>query len=287
MQRKLDALERKLSAIQGENQTLKDAANGEVAPPVIDPTAEDGFDINELQMFYDMARKIFGEGDVQVVTAKERLDNARAMANGKKPLAKRFSTLEFKITKAKKNKEKADGEVRQTEKAIADLQATLEKQQATALSKVADLEAVESELKSLLNQNAAEAADDGIINVDDPFAGMPKSWRVFLEAREDKTELLAGYSAATVSKKTQAATVGTAAASQESAATPVGPTGAAEEEVDFEGDFDMPEYLKKMFGDENEEGIDPNEAAWIAQRKKRLQKGDLIAGFKVAKRRKC
>jgi len=113
-------------------------------------------DVKELQLFYDMARKLFKDDDVQVVAAKERLDESRAMANDRKPLAKRISTMEFKITKARKNKEKADEEVRQTENAIVDLQATLGKQQALVLSRKADLDALESELKSLLNHAAVE-----------------------------------------------------------------------------------------------------------------------------------
>ena len=173
VQRKVEALEKQVSALRGENKTLKSAASSEAAPPIADTAAEDeGVDIGALQKFYDTARKLFGEEDVQSVTAKERLDHARTMANGKKPLAKRFNTLEFKIKKAKKNKQNADEEVLQTEKAIAGLQAKLEKQQVAVLSKAADLEAAEKELKNLIN---LEAADDGVVNVDDPFAGMCKS----------------------------------------------------------------------------------------------------------------
>ena len=113
-------------------------------------------DVKELQLFYSMARKLFKDDDVQVVAAKERLDEVRAMANDCKPLTKRISTIEFKIAKARKNKEKADDGVLQSGKAIADLQATLEKQKDAALAKKADLEALESELKNLLNQAATE-----------------------------------------------------------------------------------------------------------------------------------
>ena len=63
MQRKLDALEKKLCAIQCENKKLKDAAHGETARPAIDPATEDGVDIKELQMFYEMARKLFKDDD--------------------------------------------------------------------------------------------------------------------------------------------------------------------------------------------------------------------------------
>ena len=79
MQRKLEALERKLSAIHNENNKLKKAADGEIASQA----TENVVDINELQFFYELARKLFKEDDTQVVAAKQRLDNARAMSNWK------------------------------------------------------------------------------------------------------------------------------------------------------------------------------------------------------------
>ena len=103
------------------------------------------------------------------------------MANGMKPLAKRLSTMEFKITKAKKNKEKTEGEVLQTETAIADLQATLEKQQAAVLSKKADLDALESELKSLLNQAPAE--EPAVDKLQQEVAGDQKVQEAFAKAK--------------------------------------------------------------------------------------------------------
>jgi chromosome segregation ATPase len=156
MQRKLDALEKKLSAIQRENKKLKEPANGETDSSGVDQTIEDGVDIKELQMFYDMARKLFKEDDDQVVAAKKRLDDARATANGRKPLAKRISTMEFKIAKAKRNYDKAEEEVRKSDMAIADLQSMLEKQKAAAVVKKVELDSLESELKNLLNNAVAE-----------------------------------------------------------------------------------------------------------------------------------
>ena len=46
MQRKLDALEKKLSAIQRENEKLKEPANGETDSSGVDQTIEDGVDID-------------------------------------------------------------------------------------------------------------------------------------------------------------------------------------------------------------------------------------------------
>ena len=131
--------------------------------------------------------------------------------------------------------------------------------------------------------------DDGITKVDDPFAGMPKSWRLYLEAREDKTELLAGFSAAADLQRAQAVADGTAASSQTTANG--GENVAAEGSQDLEGDFAMPQFLSDLFGDETAEGLDPDDAAWIRESKLRMEKRPTeeirAAAARAAKRRKC
>jgi hypothetical protein len=131
--------------------------------------------------------------------------------------------------------------------------------------------------------------EDGITQVDDPFAGMPKTWRAFLGARVDKTELLAGYSAAVELQKAQAFVDGAATPSQATSAGGAG-TGAAGSQ-DSDGDFAMPEFLNEMFGDENAEGLDPADAAWIRESKLRMEKrpSEAIraAAARAGKRRKC
>ena len=81
--------------------------------------------------------------------------------------------------------------MRQTETAIADLQATLEKQQAAILSKKADLDALESELKSLLNQASAE--EPAVGKLPEEVAGDQEVLEAFAKAQaaaESAQELL-------------------------------------------------------------------------------------------------
>jgi hypothetical protein len=135
--------------------------------------------------------------------------------------------------------------------------------------------------------------EDGIAQVDDPFASMPKTWRLLLGARLDKTELLADYASLVAQQKAQAAAESEAAPSQTTSAGGSGSGAAASQAAsqDFEGDFAMPEFLNEMFGDENAEGVDPDDAAWIKQCKLRMEKrpSEAIraAAARAGKRRKC
>jgi hypothetical protein len=244
--------------------------------------------LKSKQSALDAARKA-GSGDAVIALLLADLEGKKAELQAAKPISTQLRQAEAKHSAAVKelcsHREKVAAQKKLVEQATAAL-VVLEALEPSIHLKLDESKEVVDELRRHVAQGELE---DGISQVEDPFASMSKTWRLLLGARLDKTELLADYAAAVALQKAQAAVDGAAAPSQATCAEEPG-SGAAGSQ-DFEGDFAMPEFLNEMFGDENAEGVDPDDAAWIKQCKLRMEKrpSEAIraAAARAGKRRKC
>jgi hypothetical protein len=244
--------------------------------------------LRSKQAVLDAAKKA-GSGDAVIALLQADLDGKKAEFQAAKPISTQLKQAEAKHTAAVKelysHREKVAAQKKLVEEAIA-ASLALEALEASVLVNLDEAKEVVDELRRHVAQGEL---DDGITKVDDPFAGMPKSWRLYLEARGDKTELLAGFSAAADLQRAQAVGDGTAASSQTSASG--GENVAAAGSQDMEVEFAMPQFLNELFGDETADGLDPADVAWIRESKLRMEKRPTeeirAAAARAAKRRKC
>jgi hypothetical protein len=231
------------------------------------------------QAVLDAAKKA-GSGEAAIALLSADLEATRAEFQAAKPVTTQLKQAEARHTAAVKelysHREKVAAHKKIVEEAVA-ATAALEALEPTVQARIKEAMDTVDELRRQVAQGAAE---DGVTRDEDPFAGMPKAWRLFLEARPDKSELLAGFAATAPLRTPPPASQ---PAPQEAAE---GSANAAAGSQDMEAEFDLPAFLTEFVGDELADGLDPLAADAIKQCKLHMAKRPDECRAALAKRRR-